>query len=416
MTDSTDPVLIIGAGVAGLSAVTTLRAAGIGCVAVEAADRIGGRTHTTLFGGHAFDHGASWLHASERNPLTGIARAAHVPLLDCDAVRTRRVLVDGQPATSAQIEARSQAYARFEAVASAETRDIALADAIASLRADPWTATIEAWEGCQIAAADPRDLSVIDWRMNALEGANLNIQGGLGTFVAHTLGPMAGAVALNTPVHAIDWRGPITAQTSAGTIRASACIVTASPAAIGRIRFQPALPMSLDGLPMGLLTKIALHATGADRLGLRPDESVTARIERDAPMLSLLAWPNGSDHVVAFIGGPPAWALAREGQAATIAFVRDRLRAWFGARADSALGEAIVTDWHSNPWHGGAYAYARAGHAQDRARLAEPLADGRLVFAGEATADQGLAGTVGGAWNEGKRAAAIVRAAVSRRA
>lgn len=411
------PVLIIGAGVAGLSAATALRAASIDCVLVEGAGRVGGRAHTTMIGNHAFDQGASWLHAAERNPVANMARAAGLKLINADDIRTRRVMIGHTVATSAQCAERASAYAQFEKVAGAEHRDIAIADAIASLRRNPWTASIEAWEACQIAAADPDDLSVVDWRNNELEGANLYVPGGIGTFVATTLAENAVPVLLNTEVSAIDWSGPIVATTATGEIRASACIITVSTAAAARIRFTPALPRShadaLENLPMGLLTKIALRATGTDRLGLRPGESVTAQIARGEPMLSLLAWPSGADHVVAFVGGPPAWRLARQGEAATIAFVRQRLHAWFGDRAHTALGEATVTDWHSNPLHGGAYAYARAGHAGARDTLAIPLAGARLMFAGEATAQNGLAGTVGGAWNEGQRAAAIITATLS---
>jgi hypothetical protein len=45
--------------------------------------------------------------------------------------------------------------------------------------------------------------------------------------------------------------------------------------------------------------------------------------------------------------------------------------------------------------------------------LAEPLAGGRLVFAGEATRTDGLAGTVGGAYLSGIEAAGIVTACVA---
>lgn len=414
----TKPILVIGAGVAGLSAAIALRQRGHDYMLVEASGRIGGRAHTTRIGEHIFDHGASWLHAAARNPLAPIARNAGLRLIDADDVRTRSVMIDGRVATEAELSQRQHAIARLDAIASAETRDIAFAAAIDGLRGDPWTASIEAWEACQIAAADPRVLSVIDWHVNELEGANLSIEGGIGAFVESTLGGLAGEARLNTKINAIDWSHGIVAQTDAGDIEASACILTISTHAASRIQFTPALPpiqlQALQNLPMGLLTKIALRATGADRLGLRPDENVTARIERDAPMLSLLAWPGGADHVVAFIGGPPAWALACQGLAATIAFVRTRLRDWFGERADTALGDAVVTDWHDNNLFGGAYAYARAGNADARQILATPFADNRMVFAGEATASDGLAGTVGGAWNEGLRAAAIAAKAVSR--
>lgn len=412
MKNGNNIILVIGAGVAGLSAASALRRAGHAVRLVEAASRVGGRAHTTQIGAFGFDHGASWLHDADRNPLTAFAGPDQ--LIDTDRLRTRRVLVQGRLATPAELAQRQRAIARFEALASAPQPDAPLARVIDPLRDDPWTASIEAWEACQIAAADPADFSVHDWHLNALDGRNLAVRGGIGRFVAERLAPMAGPAICNTQVSAIDWRGPITAETNRGTITARAAIITCSTAALSRIRFTPALPAAhqaaLDGLPMGLLTKVALRARGPARLGLKPEESVTARIAPGEHYMSLLAWPGGADHCVAFIGGPPAWALSRAGAAATIDAVRLRLRDWFGHEADICLGDAVVTGWADDPWHGGAYAYARPGHAAARAALGVPFAQGRLIIAGEATATDGLAGTVAGAWNEGQRAASLLGA------
>ena len=403
----TPHVLIIGAGVAGLVAARRLRADGLRVTLVEASARVGGRAHTVRLGDHSFDRGASWLHDADRNKLADLARAKGEVLIDSDAARSRRVLIDGRIADRHELMARARAWQRLEDLAGAVHEDAAFAGTITALRSDPWTASLEAWEICQIAAADPERISVRDWQDNQLDGRNLSPARGIGTLVQEHL---ATPVELATPVMALDWRGPILAETARGTIRADAVIVTVSTAALNKIRFTPSLPVSADHLPMGLLTKVALRARGSDRLGLAVEESVSARIAPGEAMMSLLAWPGGVDHVVAFIGGPHAWALHREGAAATVDFVRAQLRAWFGSATE--LGEADLADWAADPWHGGAYAYAEAGHADIRARLGEPLACGRLVIAGEATCTNGLAGTVGGAWLEGERAASIVRAAL----
>jgi monoamine oxidase len=125
------------------------------------------------------------------------------------------------------------------------------------------------------------------------------------------------------------------------------------------------------------------------------------------------AWPSGRGHIVGFVGGPAAWQLAHDGAAAAEAFARAQLCGLLGAGADRALGAAIVTTWGTDPTHLGAYAYARTGHAAARATLAQPLADGRLIFAGEATRTDGLAGTVGGAYLAGQQAARTVAAALT---
>jgi monoamine oxidase len=419
MTCDTD-VIVIGAGVAGLSAASALRAAGKCCVVLEATSRIGGRAYTArpaALAGAAFDHGASWLHAAERNPLVTIAQDHGEALHNADRARTRQVLVDGRPASAAERAAYAAALDRVEQHAgsrAASGPDIAFADALEALRDDPWTATAEFWEACLIAAADPRDFSLQDWQANALNGSNLTVEGGLGAFVERRLGALAGRVCLNARAVRISWDGRIRVDTPQGSLSADACVVTVSTGVLagGRLCFDPPLPpdvqQAIHGLPMGLLTKIALPATGTDRLGLADDTGLSRRITRDEPAMSFIAWQSGTAHITGFVGGPAAWELARAGAAVTEDFARAELRRMLGSQADRNLGPAVVGNWAGNTAYLGAYAYARPGHAGARAVLATPLADGRLVFAGEATCTDGLAGTVGGAWRSGQKAAQVV--------
>ncbi len=79
-----DTVLIIGAGMAGLTAANALNQAGIRTVILEARDRIGGRLHTVNVGGSAIDLGASWIHDPDGNPMTAFANAAGVPYTAAD--------------------------------------------------------------------------------------------------------------------------------------------------------------------------------------------------------------------------------------------------------------------------------------------------------------------------------------------
>ncbi|HEX4261616.1 MAG TPA: FAD-dependent oxidoreductase, partial [Acetobacteraceae bacterium] len=295
--------------------------------------------------------------------------------------------------------------------------DTSLARAADALRDDPWTNTVEAWEGAIVADADADGLSLRDWAANLLGGRNLAVGGGVGALVLRRLAPEAGPVALRTPATGIDWSGRgVRVETPRGGLAAPACIVTVSTGvlAAGAIRFDPALPQAtaaaIEGLPMGLLSKIALPASGSDRLDLPRGTGSDRMLARPGEtLLSLHAWPQGFDHVVGFFGGRAAWALAAEPPDATEAFVRAELRRRFGARADAALGgPAVVTRWGTDPFSRGAYAYARPGQAGARAVLGRPLAGGRLCFAGEACHTEGLAGTVGGAWLTGTAAADAV--------
>ena len=55
-------VLVVGGGIAGLTAANALTHAGVECVVLEARDRIGGRLHTVDVGGSPVDLGGSWIH------------------------------------------------------------------------------------------------------------------------------------------------------------------------------------------------------------------------------------------------------------------------------------------------------------------------------------------------------------------
>ena len=62
-------VVIVGGGLAGLSAAETLSRAGVKTTLLEARDRVGGRTYTTPFGRTSVDHGAQWIGANHHRML-----------------------------------------------------------------------------------------------------------------------------------------------------------------------------------------------------------------------------------------------------------------------------------------------------------------------------------------------------------
>jgi len=411
-------VVIVGAGVAGLSAARHLRQRGVPVTVLEASGRIGGRAfteHPAILGHAAFDHGASWLHAAERNPLLALVDPTQDILIDSDSDtdRTEHLFINDRPADVTEQAAYAAAWDRLdEVIAPAlawDRGDCSLAEAMAPMRDDPWAATVAGWEGAIIAAADADTLSVRDWRQNRLDGANLNVEGGLGAFVARRL---ATDVELDTPVTTIAWDGAdgVRVETARGTVRAAACIVTVSTGVLGSgaIRFTPALPHDVQaavaGLPMGLLSKIALPETGLDRLGLASNTGLVRRMSAGRANMAFIAWPQGTGHLIGFVGGRAAWDVAGNPRAAE-ALARTELQTMLGSAARLADG-AVVTDWATDPFTLGAYAYAPPGQAGMRRRLEAAFPAERLIFAGEACRTDGLAGTVGGAFLSGKASAA----------
>ncbi len=428
MTLADTDVVVVGAGLAGLGAADTLRRLGLRYLVLEASGRIGGRAWTTRpqeLGGCWFDQGAVWLHDAANNPLVPLAQDAGLTLLRSDELRQERTYVGDRLATVAELADYDAAWPRYEATADALVArhgDVPMTAVTAALADDPWAPTVEAWESPVICVAPAQVFSARDWRRNALGGFNLVPEGGIGAFVAAHLGT-GHDIRLDTPVRRIAWRGPggqVRLETDRGSVTARACIVTVSTGvlAAGALRFDPALPdatrSAIEALPMGLAIKVVLRATGPDRLDLPAHCSIDRMVGRDGDaFMPFQAWPFGRDYVQGWIGGTLAWDLARAGQAAIVDHALGQLRALFGGRVDRlfAGGPSLVTHWDADPWILGAYCYALTGHAAARDRLAEPLADGHLVFAGEGC-NVPYAGTVAGAWISGGDAARTVATAL----
>ena len=414
-------VLVVGAGAAGIAAARRLLALGRTVRVLEAGGRLGGRAWTESRSlGAPFDHGASWIHVAERNPLTPIARELGFTLRD-ERRRVRDILLfEGRPATAAERAAHDAACEAWEAAAEARDEqggpDIALAEAVP--RDGPWDATVSHWFSSIISGVEAERFSLRDYVATGLDGANLQVAEGFGTLVA-ALGEGL-PVDLNTAVALLRWDGAgVLAEGSWGSLRAAAAIVTVSTGVLAArgIRFEPELPddvqAAIAGLPQGLLSKVALRAAGEGRLGLGPFARLGRQVAGpgDAPM-SWMLWPWGRDHAVGFIGGEMAWALAREGPVAAEAFARTDLARYFGSAevARAFAPGAVVTGWAEDPCFLGAYSHARVGQYGARATLRDAaLAAGRLRFAGEACHTR-TAGTVGGAWESGERAAAAIDA------
>ena len=415
-------VVIIGAGLAGLGAATALRRQGRRAVVLEASERIGGRAWTTYprqLGGAWFDMGAMWLHNAEHNPLVPIVAATGETLIRSDATRTERTFVGARPATDAERDDYAGAWPRFEAAADRLLRpgmpDVPLSAVARTLPDDAWATTVAGWEGSVVCNVEASHYSLLDWKRNELKGSNVAPQGGIGAFVRRRLGNGLD-IRLNTRITDVSWNGPggrVTVRSDRGAFTARSCIVTVSTGVLraGAIAFDPPLPPHtqdcLHALPMGNAIKVVLRATSADRLDLPPYCLVDRQVGAEELLVLLQCWPRGRDYVQAWIGGAMAWALQRDGDAAAIDYARNELRRLFGGRADRlfAGGPTLVTRWGDDPLVRGSYAWVAPGDADARARLAVPLSDGHLLFAGEAC-HVGFAGTLGGAWLSGQDAAA----------
>src|SRR5262245_60590138 len=102
--DPSETTLVIGAGIAGLTAAQALRAAGRAVEVLEARDRLGGRAWSVDLAGATVELGAGWLQGDRGSPIAdycrahGIAYAADPTVESVPAIFDVRVGRLGRPA------------------------------------------------------------------------------------------------------------------------------------------------------------------------------------------------------------------------------------------------------------------------------------------------------------------------------
>jgi len=399
-------VVVIGAGAAGIAAARRLQAAGRSVIVLEAKDRSGGRCIAdTVNFGMPMDLGAHWIHAPADNPLVDLARAAGFQLYD-DPERPR-LTIRGRSPREGEWEAFAAALTRAQRAildAGEAGREVSLAAAMPTNLRD-WQPTIEFLKGAWDSGKETAEISCVDF-YNAIETRDLFCRQSYGAILAK-LGEGL-PIRLSTVVTKIDWSGRgVAVETPAGTVRARAAIVTASTSVLasGAIRFTPALPKrqadAIAALSCGAYEHLIVHLPG-NPMDAKPDEPFVVKADT-AATAKPLARIAGSDWWYLDIGGRFARDLANAGPAAMKAFAAEFITREFGPQARRVMGEVHVTSWTTDPFIRGAWSVAGPGATPQRLRLAEPVGQ-RLLIAGEAT-DEGLWGTVGGAWASGERAA-----------
>ncbi|PVZ06215.1 monoamine oxidase [Methylobacterium radiotolerans] len=406
-------VLVIGAGAAGIGAARTLAARGVSVAVLEARDRVGGRALTVSLRGHALDLGAHWLHAGPINPLVALGRARGERLRR--AAQESHVWVGGRPGRADDVRANGRAFDRADR---AMTRGAARPgpDRPASSALPPglgaWGERVAQVHGL-VSGRPLAEVSLHDFP--SLEyGDNYFLADGYGSYIARLADGLP--VALATPVTRIDWSGGRVRATGAdGTVYAARAVIVTVPMMVLRDgpAFTPPLPnavrAAIDGFTTGIYEHAVLHwpsspFRGRDRLaaihgGRRAPPGLLTRID-DTPFhyyeLDL--------HEAAAIDA------AGSGADGVRRHVRAVLTEHFGRARLRDLTIPAVSAWRHDRWSRGSWAVVPPGHAPARKALRASVAD-TVWFAGEALSREQW-GTVGGAYEEGVRAAEAVSAIV----
>ncbi|MFZ4809739.1 MAG: FAD-dependent oxidoreductase [Ilumatobacteraceae bacterium] len=346
---TTGPVIVVGAGIAGLGAARVLTDAGVAVIVIEARDRIGGRIHTDRSLGVPIDLGASWIHGIDDNPVADLATAigASWSVTDLDRSVTfdaSGAAMSSQAASAAETVA-DDALNAAVALAESFDRDVALATvldevldaAIAAGDIDEATRTAAEFDIRRIVehemAADLSELSTW-WGDEGVEitGAEALLPGGYGPLLEQLAEGIE--VRLSSPIAAVaspGGDGVVVTLVDGTTVAGKAAIITLPLGVLqsGAVTFDPPLPGAhtdaIARLGMGVLEKLVITAptrtwaTGTDLFGVNRDDG------------RFLEWLDLTDHVgapavVAFTAGAPARSLASESDDTLVADARATLR------------------------------------------------------------------------------------------
>ncbi len=426
-------VVIVGAGIAGLTAAGELRRRGHGVVVLEARDRIGGRVLTLDDPSRPVpvELGAEFIHGEA--PLTR-RLLAEAGLVSYEVAGEQRMAAAGR---LRRIDL-WRSVARVLGGIGAEGPDRSFAEFLATHRsrrlAPHRRAALAFVQG--FYAADPRLISARslvpeDGEPASAAATTGRVVGGYGQLTEWLARGLADAVRLGSPVSSIRWRrGHVEVGCGRDAAKerfaARAAIVTvplgvlqAPPGAPGALAIDPDPPplrRALRGLVMGDAVRVAIEFRESPW-----PEDVAAQLAR----VTFLRTPSGPfptwwtayplrfPLLVAWAGGPAAEALAGRGPAEIGELAVTSLAASLGLPRRRLASRVVATwthDWRTDPYARGAYSYVRVGGVGSSRRLARPVA-GTLFFAGEATDEERL-GTVEGAIASGFRAARQVERAM----
>ena len=405
-------VAVIGAGAAGIAAARRLAEAGrVSFAVLEARERAGGRAWTIEADGHAADLGCEWLHSADRNVLVPFAEQLGYTLNQRRPDWTTRLSRSGETRAAEEDWIRER-EAHYWAIHRAALGPDDAPAASVLLPGGRWNALFDAvstWAN----AVELECLSVKDNDRYEDTGINWRVREGYGRLLAALAEGLP--IAYGAAVSRIEHGGRrLGIETDHGTLGAARVIVTVPTAAIagGDLAFDPPLPDKLaaaGGLPLGLADKLFLRFDGT--IPEAEDELFLIGSTWRRETMSYQVRPLGRPRVQCFFGGRFAAQLERDGMAAMTAFAVDELAGLFGNDIRRRLSPLTASIWRSDPFARGSYSYARPGHADDRARLAEPV-DGRLFFAGEACSPNFFS-TAHGAYETGLRAADAVLASLA---
>lgn len=413
-----EKILIIGAGVSGLSTAESLRNIGFKDITIlEARDRLGGRIHTSQHWKDApVDLGASWIHGTRRNPITRLAKEAGVTMLETDYEDMEMFGPEGRSLSSGD-EERLERVTRllYKAVnrtygSKADSLHQALFKTLRDLSPEErvWAEHL-IHSNIELSFAEDSEALDAQALMFGKEFKGTDVLFPQGYFEVFRDRYRPFSILTNHVVQSIDLKGnTVQVLTSQGELQADRVVLTTPLGVLqrGAIAFRPGLSRekqdAISTLGMGCLNKVYL----------RFPESFWPKNEamgyfgsspgRWSDWLNLQAY-QAEPILMAFHSGTIARDMERQSNEEITANAMRVLNRLFGSSIPNPV-DTQITRWATDPFSFGSYSALHPGSNRSTVKaLRSPIND-RLFFAGEATSLD-YPSTVHGAYLSGQRVA-----------
>lgn len=401
MTD----VLIIGAGLAGLSAALACRDAGLDVRLLEAGAGPGGRALTRRIGsGQPADMGGHWLHG-EDSPLRGVI--GRYGLEACADEGEFYISENGVLRQSDEDwleRAIDDDLARR--IRLGETPDIPLPDLARDAHSRVWLEDFGyLWNGLE----PPLRPSAREFLTDENTPGGLQLTKGVGALIEALANDVGHArIRSHTVVtHLISISDSVCARGSDGsTWLARRAIVTVSLGVLtsGMIAFDPPLSDAtrahLDGMVMGEMNKIVIAVDPAFFRQRRIALDTAYELLNSRPPHFCHAHSGGLPLIQLYVCGQRARQIERLSAEQATGYVSALLRhipALAGFEAHMQ-GPPLISTWSSHLFTQGAYSALLPGHQRSGPRV-----EGPIVLCGEAF-DERFPASLAGAWRSGQAA------------
>jgi monoamine oxidase len=415
-------VLVVGAGMAGLTAARLLAEDGRQVLVLEAQDRVGGRIFTRRDQGEILELGAEFIHGRPPELWDLIHEAA----LETYALDGKHVChKDGKLRNCDEL---GEVYRFLHGLQKWMGADIAFADypPLAKLPPEKRYEIISYVQSFN--AADYRQIGVHSLAVQQHGEEEIGsdelfrIRDGydrLPEFLARKIRESGGRIELSRPVERIEWergRVHVYARDCGEPVQFSAeKVIVALPLGVLQqlgVVFHP-VPVALIGanrLAMGSVRRFTLlfrDRWWAGDARIREPKLSFLVAHDSMPPVWWTAHPWETRTLTGWIGGPQSSAFDQCTREQVCDMACQELAKIFSlpiAFLRGQLAGCATHDWQTDPWSCGAYSYVPAGALETVLKLATPVAD-TLYFAGEHTDVTGHWGTVHAAVRSGIRAA-----------